>query len=126
MAKEPVYVRALVIGAGFSGLGMGRMLKQRQIPFLILEQADSLGGTWYFNKYPGAACDIPSWMYCFSFALSALWGHIWADQKEILAYMRDVAARYEVEPSIKFGRHVESAYWDETESLWHVTVKCGD
>ena len=65
--RAPVHTRALIIGSGFSGLGMGIELQRRGVDFLILEKADEIGGTWRDNTYPGCACDIPSHMYSFSF-----------------------------------------------------------
>src|SRR5581483_11243353 len=79
--------RVAIIGAGFSGLCLGIRLKQAGIdPFTIYEKADRLGGTWRDNTYPGAACDVPSFAYCFSFAQKTDWTRKWSPQAEILAY----------------------------------------
>jgi len=65
--KTPVHTRAVIIGTGFSGLGMGIALQKQGVDFVILEKADDVGGTWRDNSYPGCACDIPSHLYSFSF-----------------------------------------------------------
>ncbi len=71
--KDPVRTRALIIGTGFSGLGMAIALQRQGVDFLILEKADEIGGTWRDNTYPGCACDIPSHMYSFSFEPKPDW-----------------------------------------------------
>ena len=71
--QKAVHTRALIIGTGFSGLGMGIALKKQGVDFLILEKADDVGGTWRDNTYPGAACDVPSHLYSFSFAANPDW-----------------------------------------------------
>ena len=64
-AQHPVHTRALIVGTGFSGLGMGVALQRQGVDFLILEKADDVGGTWRDNSYPGCACDVPSYLYSF-------------------------------------------------------------
>ncbi len=73
--QQPVHTRALIIGTGFSGLGMAIELQRRGVEFLILEKADEIGGTWRDNSYPGCACDIPSHLYSFSFEPKATGAH---------------------------------------------------
>ena len=74
----------VIVGTGFSGIAMGAMLKRAGIDsFTILEKADDVGGTWRENTYPGAACDIPSHLYSFSFAPKADWSHAYSPQPEI-------------------------------------------
>ena len=70
---RPVHTRALIIGTGFSGLGMGIALQRQGVDFVILEKADDVGGTWRDNSYPGCACDVPSHLYSFSFEPKATW-----------------------------------------------------
>ena len=78
-------MRVAIIGSGFSGLCLGIRLKQAGFDsFTILEKADRLGGTWRENTYPGAACDLMSFAYCFSFEQKADWSRKWAPQDEIL------------------------------------------
>jgi len=74
----PVHTRALIIGTGFSGLGMGIALQQQGVDFLILEKADDVGGTWRDNSYPGCACDVPSHLYSFSFEPKPDWKHLFS------------------------------------------------
>lgn len=115
-----ITTRALIIGSGFSGLGMGIALKKQGVDFLILEKADEIGGTWRDNTYPGCACDIPSHMYSFSFEPKADWTHMWSFQPEIFDYLKGVTDKHGLRRSIRFGAHVERAHWDEDESRWHV------
>ncbi|MGY4710152.1 flavin-containing monooxygenase [Mycolicibacterium sp. CBM1] len=124
-AAPPVRTRALVIGSGFSGLGMGIELQRRGVDFLILEKADDIGGTWRDNSYPGCACDIPAHMYSFSFEPKADWTYMWSFQPEILDYLQGVTDKYGLRRYLRFGAHVDRAHWDETESRWHVFTKDG-
>ncbi len=121
----PAHTRALVIGSGFSGLGMGIELQKRGIDFLILEKATEIGGTWRDNTYPGCACDIPAHMYSFSFEPKPDWTYMWAFQPEILDYLNGVADKYGLRRYIRFGAHVDRAHWDDGESRWHVFTDDG-
>lgn len=123
--RTPVRTRALIIGTGFSGLGMGIELQQRGVEFLILEKAGDIGGTWRDNTYPGCACDIPSHMYSFSFEPKADWTHMWSFQPEIQDYLLGVTAKYGLRRYIEFCAHVVRAHWDDDELLWHVFTKDG-
>ncbi len=120
MAANAISTRALIIGSGFSGLGMGIALKNQGVDFLILEKADEIGGTWRDNTYPGCACDIPSHMYSFSFEPKADWTHMWSFQPEIFDYLKGVADKHDLRRRIRFGAHVDRAHWDEAEARWHV------
>jgi len=124
-AARPVHTRALIIGTGFSGLGMAIELQKRNVEFLILEKADEIGGTWRDNTYPGCACDIPSHMYSFSFEPKADWTHLWSFQPEILDYLKGVTEKYGLRRYIRFGSHVDRAHWDDDENRWHVFTKDG-
>ncbi|WP_299556440.1 NAD(P)/FAD-dependent oxidoreductase [uncultured Mycolicibacterium sp.] len=121
----PVRTAALVIGTGFSGIGMGIELQRRGVDFLILEKADEIGGTWRDNTYPGCACDIPSHMYSFSFEPKADWTHMWSFQPEILDYLRGVVDKYGLRRYIEFGAQVDRAHWDDAEMRWHVFTTDG-
>ncbi|KWX62861.1 NAD(P)/FAD-dependent oxidoreductase [Mycobacterium sp. NAZ190054] len=123
--QTPVRTRALIIGSGFSGLGMGIELQRRGVEFLILEKADEVGGTWRDNTYPGCACDIPAHMYSFSFEPKADWTHMWSFQPEIQDYLLGVTAKYGLRRYIEFGTHVDRAIWDDDEMRWHVFAKDG-
>ncbi|WP_283610830.1 flavin-containing monooxygenase, partial [Mycolicibacterium poriferae] len=123
--RAPVHTRALIIGSGFSGLGMGIELQRRGVEFLILEKADEIGGTWRDNTYPGCACDIPSHMYSFSFEPKPDWTHMWSFQPEIQNYLLGVTEKYGLRRYIRFGAHVDRAQWDDDEKRWHVFTDDG-
>lgn len=124
-----VVTRALIIGSGFSGLGMGIALQKQGFKgddFLILEKADEIGGTWRDNTYPpGCACDIPSHMYSFSFEPKPDWTHMWSFQPEIFDYLKGVTAKHGLRRHIRFNTHVDRAHWDEGDARWHVFDKSG-
>ncbi|MDY6998172.1 MAG: NAD(P)/FAD-dependent oxidoreductase [Actinomycetota bacterium] len=125
--RTPVRTRALIIGSGFSGLGMAIELQRRGVEFLILEKADEIGGTWRDNTYPGCACDIPSHMYSFSFEPKPDWTHMWSFQPEIQDYLLGVTDKYGLRDHIAFGACVDRAHWDGDEQRWHVyTVDGGE
>lgn len=112
-------VEVLVIGAGFSGACAGIRLKERGIDdFLIVDKADGVGGTWYWNRYPGAACDIPSHLYSFSFEPNPDWSRLYSGQKEILAYLERVFDTYGLRPHLKLGQELKSLAWDEGAVHW--------
>src|ERR1700710_2859214 len=92
-SKPPTHTRTLIIGTGFSGLGMAIALQKQGVDFVILEKADDVGGTWRDNTYPGCACDIPSHLYSYSFEQNAGWSRAYSSQPEIWAYMRQVAEK---------------------------------
>jgi cation diffusion facilitator CzcD-associated flavoprotein CzcO len=125
-SAEPVHTRALIIGTGFSGLGMGIALQQRGVEFLILEKADDIGGTWRDNTYPGAACDVPSHLYSYSFEPKPGWRHVFSYQPEIQDYLQGVTAKYGLRRYIRFKSQVERAFWDDATSRWHVFTVSGE
>jgi cation diffusion facilitator CzcD-associated flavoprotein CzcO len=117
----------LIVGAGFSGLGVAALLDRAGFRSLtILEAADDLGGTWRDNTYPGCACDIPAPLYSFSFAQKPDWHTLFATQAEILGYLRDVVARRGLLDRIRFGAKVERASWDPARARWDVVTTAGD
>jgi len=117
---------AIIVGAGFSGLCAGIELKRAGIDdFVILEQADRVGGTWRDNHYPGAACDIPSHLYSYSFEPNPRWSRAYGGQAEILAYLEHCAAAYGLGPHLRFGARVERADYDEARATWTVGVRGG-
>jgi cation diffusion facilitator CzcD-associated flavoprotein CzcO len=126
MSSPAVETDVIVVGTGFSGLGMGVHLKRSGRDFLILERAEGIGGTWRDNTYPGAACDIQSHLYSFSFAINPDWSRIYSPQTEILAYLESVAADEGLEPHIVFGAEVLQARWDEDRSRWIVSTARGE
>lgn len=117
----------LVIGAGISGIGAAIRLREQGVDnFAVLEKADNLGGTWRDNTYPGCACDVPSALYSYSFAQKPDWSRLFAGQQEILHYVRDTAARHDVQRYIRFGEELEEAAWDDTHSEWRVRTVRGE
>ncbi|MGV0697529.1 flavin-containing monooxygenase [Mycolicibacter sinensis] len=125
VGDKPVHTRALIIGTGFSGLGMGIALQKQGVEFLILEKADEVGGTWRDNTYPGCACDVPSHLYSFSFEPKATWSKLFSPQPEILDYLRGVADKHGLLRHIRFGSQVDRAHWDDDEFRWHVFTTAG-
>lgn len=114
-------LQTIIIGAGFGGLGMAIRLKQRgEQRFVILEKADDVGGCWRDNTYPGAACDVPSHLYSFSFEPSWKWTRAYAPQPEILAYLRACTEKYGLRGHIKFGTEVRGAAFDAASGMWLV------
>jgi cation diffusion facilitator CzcD-associated flavoprotein CzcO len=124
-AHQPVHTRALIIGTGFSGLGMGIALQKHGVEFLILEKADEVGGTWRDNTYPGCACDIPSHLYSFSFEPKPDWKHLFSYWDEIHDYLKGVADKYGLRRCIRFNSLVDRAHWDDSEYRWHVFTADG-
>ncbi|HYD79865.1 MAG TPA: NAD(P)/FAD-dependent oxidoreductase [Paucimonas sp.] len=119
-------ITVAIIGAGFGGLGMAYHLKRAGIDtFTILEKAAVLGGVWRDNTYPGAACDIPSHLYSYSFEPDYPWSRRYARQDEILAYLRHVARKHDLERHIEFGQEAVRAEFDAARGLWTVAFADG-
>lgn len=122
---------AIIIGAGFSGLYMLHKLRGLGYSAKVVEAGEDVGGTWYWNRYPGARCDIESVEYSYSFdkALEEEWdwSERYAAQPEILRYLQHVAERFDLRRDIAFGSRVTATHWDETAKRWQVsTDKGGD
>ena len=123
----PERVRTLVIGAGFAGLGTAIKLDEHGFSdFLVLERGDSVGGTWRDNTYPGAACDVPSQLYSFSFAPNPDWTSSFSPQREIQAYLERTARESGVLDRFRFGVTVQDIVWDEDSLVWQVSTSAGD
>jgi cation diffusion facilitator CzcD-associated flavoprotein CzcO len=119
--------KIVILGAGFGGIGMAIALLEAGLSdFVILEEAADLGGTWRDNRYPGCACDVPSPLYSYSFALNPLWSRLFAPQPEIWEYLRDCVARYGIASRVRYGSRVESMEWDDRQRLWTVRTAAGD
>jgi cation diffusion facilitator CzcD-associated flavoprotein CzcO len=115
---------AVIIGTGFSGLGMAIALKREgECDFVVLERAEDVGGTWRDNIYPGAACDIPSHLYSYSFRPNPRWSSVYATQPEIHAYLQGAARDEGIIEHVAFGNNVESARWNELERYWEVRTQ---
>jgi cation diffusion facilitator CzcD-associated flavoprotein CzcO len=126
MPDHPSSYRVVVIGAGFGGIGMALALKQAGIEdFLVVDSADSLGGTWRDNTYPGAACDVPANLYSYSFR-PARPSRRFPDQPETLGYLRTLAAERGLGPHLRFGARVDAAEFDEQRAGWNLTLDGGD
>jgi cation diffusion facilitator CzcD-associated flavoprotein CzcO len=121
----PVHTRAVIIGTGFSGLGMAIALQRQGVDFVILEKADEIGGTWRDNSYPGCACDVPSHLYSFSFEPKATWSKLFSPQPEILDYLKGVTDKYGLRRYIRFNSLAERAHWDDNTNRWHVFTATG-
>ena len=121
--SEPLSV--VIVGAGFGGIGLAIRLRRAGVrDVTVLEKAAELGGTWRDNVYPGAACDIPSNLYSFSFERARDWSRKFPEQEEILGYLRDCAAKYGIAP--RFGAEVEEATFEEDRGLWRVRTTAGE
>lgn len=118
--------KCLIIGAGMSGLCMAIQLRRAGIgPVVLVERSQDVGGTWLDNHYPNSGCDIPSFLYSYSFAPKHDWTQKYARQPEILQYFRDCADRFGVRENIRFGESVESAEYIPESSLWSVKLSGG-
>lgn len=116
-----------ILGAGAGGLAMAVRLKQAGFHDLtIFEKSDGVGGTWRDNTYPGAACDIMSHLYSFSFAPNPEWSKTYADQPEILAYLEGIADRFGIRPHLRLGTAIAEARWDDTARRWKLTAETGE
>ncbi len=119
-------VRIAVIGAGPGGICTAVRLRQAGIDdFVILEQADGIGGTWRRNRYLGLACDIASHFYSFSFAIKPDWTRPFAGQAEILAYLEDVVTQFDLGRHIHLGICVDAARWNHDAARWQLTASDG-
>jgi cation diffusion facilitator CzcD-associated flavoprotein CzcO len=126
-AELPSEVDVAIVGAGFSGLGMAIHLRREgRDDFVVLERADEVGGTWWFNTYPGCACDVPSHLYSFSFAPNPDWTQTYSPQPEIRDYLRRCADRFAVRDRIRFGCEVTGARWDSSAERWRVETSDGE
>jgi cation diffusion facilitator CzcD-associated flavoprotein CzcO/acetyl esterase/lipase len=125
----PAEVDVVVVGAGFSGLYLLHRLRQHGFSAMVFDAAGDVGGTWYWNRYPGARCDIPTTDYAYSFDPELerewTWSEKYATQPEILRYLSHVADRYDLRRDIQFSTRVESADWDESTSRWRLRTDQG-
>ena len=111
---------AVIVGAGFGGIGAAIHLRRAGVDVKVLERGDRVGGVWNHNTYPGAACDVPSHLYSYSFAPNPSWGRRFAVQPEIQEYVERTARRERVLDRVELGTEVRSASWDEAEASWVV------
>src|SRR5262249_8086851 len=125
MAGHSSY-RVVVVGAGFGGIGMAIALQRAGVEdFIVVDEADDLGGTWRDNTYPGACCDVPANLYSFSFRPER-WSRRFPTQPETLAYLRAMSAERRLGPHLPFGSGVTGAEFDERRALWNLTSDGGE
>src|SRR5262245_12938916 len=122
---------AVVVGAGFSGMYMLRRLRDDLgLSVRVFEAGDGVGGTWYWNRYPGARCDSDSYIYCYTFDKTLLqeweWSERYPEQPEILRYLNHVADRFDLKRDIQFGTRVTAATYDEKTNLWEIRTDKSD
>ena len=116
--------RVAIIGAGPGGIAMGIQLAQGGYDFTIFDRGDGFGGTWRNNTYPGAACDVPShvysYSYSYSFALNPRWSKTFANQPEILAYLKEVAADNQLGERLVARTRVTTMRWSDVDRRWQL------
>ncbi len=122
---------AVVIGAGFAGLYMNYRLRETLgLDTQVYEAGENVGGTWYWNRYPGARCDSESYMYCFSFDKQLMqeweWSGKYPEQPEILRYLSHVADRFDLRRNMQFNTRVTAAHFNEATSRWEIETDQGD
>ena len=118
---------AVIVGAGFGGMGAAMQLKRLGVhDIVILERESDLGGTWHVNRYPGLAVDIASVTYSYSFEPNPYWSRMFAPGAELKRYAEHVADKYDLRRHMRFDTTVEGARWDEDAQQWSVAIKGGD
>src|SRR5215212_124658 len=123
----PAEVDIAIVGSGFSGLCMAIKLREAGVEdFVVLERGAKVGGTWWFNTYPGCGCDVPSHLYSFSFAPNPDWTRTYSKQPEIEAYLRRVAEDFDIARSVRLETMVTGADWVEDDQRWHVETDKGE
>src|SRR5256885_12586772 len=119
----------VVVGAGFAGMYMLHRLRTLGLTVRVYEQGGDVGGTWYWNRYPGARCDVESMQYSYSFSDELQqewdWSERYAPQPEILKYANHVADRFKLRSDIQLNTRVDQAVFDERANTWVVTTSGG-
>ena len=119
----------LIVGAGFSGLYLLHRLRGSGFKVRIVDRASDVGGTWFWNRYPGARCDVESMQYAYSFSPELeqewVWSEKYATQPEILRYAQHVAERFDLRRDIEFDTTVDSAVFDESNHQWRIETSEG-
>jgi cation diffusion facilitator CzcD-associated flavoprotein CzcO len=125
--RDPTTLDVAIIGAGFSGLCMAIKLKEAgRTNFKVFEKASDIGGTWFLNRYPGCACDVPSHLYSFSFEQNPNWSRAYSPAQEIWKYQKATAEKRGVMPFIRCNAEVARAEYDEVAQLWRLTLANGE
>jgi cyclohexanone monooxygenase len=126
---EPERHDAVIVGAGVSGLYLLHRLRALGLSVVAVDQAGGVGGTWWWNRYPGARCDIESMTYSYSWSAELeeewRWTERYAGQPEILRYLEHVVERFGLAPHLRLGVRVTAAAWDEADGCWHVATDAG-
>ncbi|MDY5839385.1 MAG: NAD(P)/FAD-dependent oxidoreductase, partial [Corynebacterium camporealensis] len=126
MTEKHIY-DAVILGAGYGGLGMGAQLRRDGLDnFVILEAADEVGGVWRDNTYPGAACDTQALIYCYSYFLNLGVSRMFAGQDEMLAYLKDMAEEFDLYSNTKLNHRITHAEWIEDDKLWAIETDQGE
>jgi cyclohexanone monooxygenase len=125
VTPAPTKPTVAIIGAGLGGIAMGIQLAHGGYDFTIFDPADDFGGTWRKNTYPGAACDVPSHFYSYSFALNPRWSKTYADQPEILAYLEKVVADHGLGKHLVPCTRISTLRWSDTDKRWTLTTEDG-
>src|SRR6516225_4200163 len=128
---QQVELDAVVIGAGFAGLYQLFRLRDRLgLTVRVLEAADDIGGTWFWNRYPGARCDSESHVYWYTFSLELMreweWSERYPGQAEIMRYLNFVADKFDLKRDIRFNTRVVGARYDEAANRWRVLTEQGE
>ena len=125
---DPEHVlNVAIIGAGFSGIGMGIALKRAGIDdFIIFEKTDGLSGTWHDNTYPGAGCDVPSHLYCYSHSPNPDWTYAYSRQSEIKTYVEDCARRFGVTGNVRLKTPIAKMHFDDEAGHWVLYTEEGE
>jgi cation diffusion facilitator CzcD-associated flavoprotein CzcO len=125
--REATAVDVLIVGAGFAGIGMGiQLARAGRESFVIIEQADDVGGTWRDNRYPGVSCDIPSHLYSFSFRPNPSWSRVFAEGREIHAYLRACVRDEGLQDHLRLNCALSEAEWSDERARWSVRTTRGD
>ncbi|KID76808.1 Flavin monooxygenase-like protein, partial [Metarhizium brunneum ARSEF 3297] len=122
---EPRDLRIITVGAGASGLNLAYQIDKhmQQVTHIVYEKNPEVGGTWYENKYPGCACDVPSHNYQFTWEPNPEWTNFYSSAPEILEYFKRLATKYELYRFIKLGHKVIHARWDGEQGIWNVKIE---
>ncbi|WP_462413570.1 flavin-containing monooxygenase [Neobacillus sp. Marseille-QA0830] len=125
--KATSQAKVIIIGSGFAGIAAAvRLLQEGEQDFLILERGNEVGGVWRDNQYPGCACDVESHLYSLSFAPNPAWSRNFSQQREIFAYLKDVARKFELKEHIRFQHEVRRMDWDHTNGEWIIQTTGGN
>ncbi len=129
-AKSPNVFDVVIVGAGFAGMYMLHRLRGLGISARVFEAGSGVGGTWYWNRYPGARCDVESMQYSYSFSPELQqewqWSELFASQPEILRYANHVADRFDLKRDIQFDTRVTEARFDRTTHRWNIRTDRGN